>query len=225
MPFSSSDSWADWEERFAAFLQTQADDADAAHDRTHTERVVTNARQLARAEDAIQEVVLPAAWLHDCVVVPKDDPRRTHASTLAATTAMAFLSDIDYPERWHPKIEHAIKAHSYSGNVEPRTVEARVVQDADRLDALGAVGIARCFLVGGTLNHRLHHQTDPFCEDRAPADDTYVLDHFYDKLLHLPNSMKTEAGRVEAERRVNVMRTYLNQLESEIQAPSPPPSD
>lgn len=211
-------SWPEWEDRFAAFLHEQSD-ADAAHDRAHVKRVVATARRLLNDTDAAPEIVVPAAWLHDCVALPKDHPRRSEAAALAAEAAVNFLADADYPAPWHAEIEHAIAAHSYSGAVAPNTLEAKVVQDADRLDALGAVGIARCFMVGGSLDHALYDPDDPFCADRPPDDDTYAVDHFFAKLLRLPNTMQTEAGRDEAERRAAVMRNYLDQLGIEIGAP------
>jgi uncharacterized protein len=218
---TSIDAWSDWEDRFAAFLADQMSDADAAHDRAHVERVVTTARRLAQDKRAQLEVVVPAAWLHDCVVISKDDPRRDQAASLAAEVAGAFLSDAGYPERWIDPIEHAIATHSYSGDVSPATPEAKIVQDADRLDALGAVGIARCFMVGGALESALYHPDDPFCADRPPDDKAYVIDHFYTKLLDLPETMQTEAGRREAERRAQFMRSYLDRLADEIDVSSP----
>jgi uncharacterized protein len=212
------DDWPDWEARFATFLREQMSDADAAHDRAHVERVVATARRLAQTENARMEVVRPAAWLHDCVVIPKDHPRRDEASVLAAEAAGSFLGDAGYPARWIAPIEHAIAAHSYSGNVAPETLEAKVVQDADRLDALGVVGIARCFMVGGALDHAFYDPDDPFCDTRPPDDGTYALDHFYAKLLRLPDTMQTEAGRQKAERRAQLMRTYLDRLADEIDA-------
>ncbi|PSQ74790.1 MAG: hydrolase [Bacteroidetes bacterium QH_9_64_21] len=212
----SPDSWSIWTDRFADFLDAQAADADAAHDRAHVTRVVTTARRLAEDEEAQMDVVVPAAWLHDCVVVPKDAPDRAEASRRAAEAARTFLKSEGYPDQWIPDIEHAIAAHSYSGDVAPDTTEAKVVQDADRLDALGAIGIARCFTVGGALDQSLYDPDDPFCDDRAPDDDTYTLDHFYAKLLRLPDTMQTEAGRAKAERRAAFLREYLDQLRDEI---------
>jgi len=212
----AADAWSLWTDRFADFLETQAAAADAAHDRAHVERVVDTARRLADAESAQMDVVVPAAWLHDCVVRPKDAPDRAEASRLAAHAAASFLYDAGYPERWVPDIEHAIAAHSYSGDVAPDTPEARVVQDADRLDALGAVGVARCFAVGGALDRPLYNPDDPFCEERSPDDDAYTLDHFYAKLLRLPDTMQTDAGRDEAEQRAAFLRTYLDQLRGEL---------
>jgi uncharacterized protein len=212
----SPDSWSIWTDRFADFLDAQAADADAAHDQAHVTRVVATARRLAEDEEAQMDVVVPAAWLHDCVVVPKDAPDRAEASRRAAEAARTFLKSEGYPEQWIPDIEHAIAAHSYSGDVAPDTTEAKVVQDADRLDALGAIGIARCFTVGGALDQSLYDPNDPFCDDRAPDDDTYTLDHFYAKLLRLPDTMQTEAGRAEAERRAVFLREYLDRLRDEI---------
>jgi len=207
---------ADWTSRFADFLDAQMADADAAHDRAHVERVVTTATRLARETGAEAAVVVPAAWLHDCVVVPKDDPGREAASSRAAEAAGQFLADAGYPAEHIPGIRHAIEAHSYSAGISPETREAKVVQDADRLDALGAIGIARCFMVGGALDRPLYDPDDPFCDERPPDDSTYTIDHFYEKLLGLPNTMQTEAGRAEAERRAAFMRTYLDRLRGEI---------
>lgn len=204
-----------WESRFARFLDERPD-ADAAHDRAHVERVVATAKQLAASEGARQAVVVPAAWLHDCVTVPKDSDRRADASTRAADVAGDFLADAGYPAAAISAIRHAIAAHSFSAGIAPETVEAQVVQDADRLDALGAVGIARCLMVGGALDRPLYAPDDPFCDARTPDDDTYTLDHFYAKLLRLPDTMQTDAGRAEADRRAAFVRTYLDRLRDEI---------
>jgi uncharacterized protein len=211
-----ADAWSLWTDRFEDFLETQTAAADAAHDAAHVERVTTTARRLAETEAAHLDVVIPAAWLHDCVVRPKDAPDRAEAAGLSAAAAASFLKKAGYPEQWIPDIEHAIAAHSYSGTTAPDTLEAQVVQDADRLDALGAIGLARCFTVGGALDHPLYNADDPFCEDRAPDDDTYTLDHIYAKLLHLPDTMQTETGRNEAERRASFLRTYLDRLREEL---------
>jgi uncharacterized protein len=91
-----------------------------------------------------------------------------------------------------------------------------VVQDADRLDSLGAIGIARCLLVGGHLGRPLCAPEDPFCVERPPDDQLYTIDHFYAKLLKLPATMQTAAGREEAERRADFMRDYLERLRAEM---------
>lgn len=211
-------SSVEWDRRFAAFLDEQMSGADAAHDRAHVRRVVETARRLANEEEADLDVVLPASWLHDCVALAKDDPARDQASRRAADIAVRFLAEAGYDPSTHDAIRHAIEAHSFSAGIEPRSLEAAVVQDADRLDALGAVGLARCFMVGGSLGSQLYHVADPFCEDRDPDDSLYIIDHFYEKLLRLPKTMKTAAGRKEGERRAQFLNVYLDQLRAEIQA-------
>lgn len=195
--------------------------SDPAHDLTHIKRVVNNVRYLTEIEEANPWVTLPAAWLHDCVQVPKDSPERARASALAAVAAGEFLDGIGYPGELLGEVRHAIEAHSYSAGIPVRSVEAAVVQDADRLDALGAIGIARCLLTGGALDSQLYSEHDPFCSERSPDDRRYALDHFYAKLFRLPQTMQTGAGRWEAERRVAVMREWIGELGREIGVDSP----
>ncbi len=204
-----------WQTQFANFLERQMAD-DAAHDQAHIQRVVKTAVQLASSEEADLNVVVPAAWLHDCVVVPKDSPQRSQASRLAAETAVSYLQSINYPAQYHADIAHAIEAHSFSAGIPTRTIEAKVVQDADRLDAIGAIGIARCFMVGNAMGTAIYSENDPFCVERQPKDRLFSVDHFYTKLFTLVETMKTKAGREEAERRTQFMRDFLAQLETEI---------
>jgi len=210
------EQWTTWEQDFARFL-AQESDSDAAHDAAHIERVVTNARKLASEENARLEIVVPAAWLHDCVTVAKNSAERPMASRLAAEKAEQYLRQNAYPAEYIPDIKHAIAAHSFSAQIEPETLEARVVQDADRLDGIGAIGIARCFMVGGALSTRFYDPLDPFADSRPADDAANVIDHFYVKLLRLADTMKTNAGREEAFRRTTFMHRYLDQLRRELQ--------
>jgi uncharacterized protein len=197
------------------FLQAQGH-ADSAHDLSHISRVVKVAKQLALEEGADLAIVVPAAWLHDCVSLPKNHPERYLASTLAGDKAIEFLTSIFYPSEYYAAIHHAIRAHSFSANVLPNTLEAKIVQDADRLDALGAVGVARCMQVSGALNRPLYSLDDPFCEVREPNDARYSIDHFYTKLFCIVDSLNTPSAQLEGRRRQEVMRTFLNDLALEI---------
>ena len=192
--------------------------ADPAHDFAHIERVVNMARKLSIAESANLNIVVPAAWFHDSVAVPKNSPLRSRASYLAAQKARAHLQEIGYDESLLPAIEHAIIAHSYSANVRPDSLEAQIVQDADRMDALGAVGVARCMLVGGSIGRTLYEPTDPMCEERSPDDLKYTIDHFYTKLLHIGETMNTASAQREARRRTQFMKDFLTQLNRDIHA-------
>jgi uncharacterized protein len=193
--------------------------SDPAHDITHITRVVQNTLQLTRTENGNAEVTIPAAWLHDCVSVAKDSPLRKQASRLAAEEAVRFLRSCAYPEDLLPQIYHAIEAHSFSANIPTETLEARIVQDADRLEAIGAIGIARCFLTGGSMGTPLYEPADPFAKDRDLDDRRFTLDHFYCKLMGLADTMQTEAGRAEAIKRTEYMQDFLQQLGEEIGHP------
>lgn len=209
----------EWEARFEQFIGRTIDNGatpDPAHDMAHVRRVVANARRLAATEGAEMDVVLPAAWLHDCVVLPKDSPRRAEASRLAAERAGAFLREAGYPAAHIPAVEHAIITHSFSAGIPPQTLEAKIVQDADRLDALGAIGIARTLMLGGAMGKPLYDPDEPLPRTRVPDDRKNVIDHFYVKLLKLSGMMHTAAGRAEGERRTRLMRQYLEALGREL---------
>lgn len=110
---------------------------------------------------------------------------------------------------------HAIEAHSFSAAISPETIEAKIVQDADRLDALGAVGLARMFHIGGQLGRALAHATDPLAQDRPLDDVHYTLDHIENKLLQLPASMQTAEGRELAQSRVQLLIRFRDQFAQE----------
>ena len=205
----------DWEPRFAAFLMDQSP-ADAAHGMDHVRRVVAAAKRIGAPERARPEIVVPAAWLHDCVHVEKNAADRASASRRAAEKATAFLREAGYPVAHLEAIGHAIEAHSFSAGIAPQTLEARVVQDADRLDALGAIGLARCLMTGQHLGLPLYDPDDPFCRRRPPDDGRFVIDHLYVKLFRLPETMQTGAGRLEARRRVQFLKRFLEELEAEL---------
>jgi uncharacterized protein len=189
---------------------------DPSHDLLHVRRVVKVAKELAQQEGAQLEVVVPAAYLHDVVYISKADPRRSQASKLSAIEARAFLREIGYPEEQWDAVCHAIEAHSFSAAVETRSLEAQVVQDADRLDALGAIGIARALAFSGVALRPIYDDRDPFAEERALDDSTNTLDHFFVKLFRLPDRMNTDSAREEAQRRCEIMRAFVEALKAEI---------
>lgn len=194
---------------------------DSAHDLTHLDRVWANARAIA-GNDVDGEVLLAACYLHDLVNLPKDSPDRARASTLAAEAAAPILRDLGFDEDRIAAAQHAIAAHSFSAGIAPETPEARALRDADRLDALGAVGIARCFAVSGALGRPLYDAADPFAAARDLDDRRQTLDHFRVKLLRLPADMLTEGGLTLAQTRAARMIRFLEDLAEEIGADLPP---
>ncbi|WP_028867999.1 HD domain-containing protein [Psychromonas arctica] len=189
---------------------------DLAHDLLHVKRVVKLATLIGRKEQAELNVVLPAAWLHDCVSYPKNHPLRSQSSLHAADKAIQFLVSIEYPEQYLDAIHHAIAAHSYSGGLIANNLEAKIVQDADRLDAIGAIGIARCIQVSSQLKRPLYAPEDAFAEQRSLDDQRFTLDHFYKKLLKLASLMHTRTAQEIAAQRTQFMESYLLQLALEI---------
>jgi uncharacterized protein len=189
---------------------------DPSHDILHVKRVVNLAKKIALAENADLNVVVPAAYLHDCVYISKTDSRRKEASRISADKAVQLLQEWNYPEKYLNEIHHAVLAHSFSAGFSAETIEARVVQDADRLDAIGAIGIARCFAFSGLSNRALHNAEDPFCDDRNPNDKENTLDHFFIKLLGLSSKLHTSFARTEGEKRLHTMNLFLDSLKTEI---------
>lgn len=188
---------------------------DPAHDLAHLDRVWANAQAIDDGAADVQ-VLLAASYLHDLVNLPKDHADRALASRKSAEMAAPYLRDCGFNPDQVEATCHAIEAHSYSAGIPPQTVEARILRDADRLDALGAIGIARAFSVSGALGRALYDTADPFCEDRTADDQRYAVDHWRIKLLALPEGMLTESGRRIAEERKALMLAFLNDFATEI---------
>lgn len=214
------DPWRSWSERwetaFREFIHSQLANADVGHDAAHVLRVVRNTERIGREEAAQPEIAMAAAWLHDCVVVPKDSSMRTQASRMAAQVATQFLQGLSYPVELHAAIEHAIAAHSFSANIPPETLEARVVQDADRLEALGAIGLVRCLSTGVAMGIAPFDPAEPFPAFRQANDRTSSVDHLFVKLLRLPARMQTSAGQRLAVERNQFLLQFLQSLAAEL---------
>ncbi|MBC8655678.1 HD domain-containing protein [Vibrio parahaemolyticus] len=210
-------SLSQFEPLFLEFMQQEMQ-VDAAHDIEHVKRVVKTAKQLCDEENADIAIVLPAAYLHDCFTYPKDHPNRKQSSAIAAKKAIAYLESVQYPQHYHDAIAHAIEAHSFSANIRPNTLEAQIVQDADRLDALGAIGVTRCIQVSTHFNAQLYNDNDMFAKERELNDKQFTVDHFQTKLLKIVDTMNTESAKLEANKRKAFMQTYLKQLYDEVTA-------
>ena len=206
-----------WRAQFAALaLESAAGDADGAHDASHLDRVWRNAQSLLNDyPEADVLVVLAACYLHDLVNLPKNDPARATASRRSAELARERLPALGFPLEKMDALAHAIEAHSFSAAIPARTLEAQIVQDADRLDGLGLVGLARMFYISGKMGRGLAHGSDPLAQDRPLDDQAYSLDHIMVKLARLPGMMQTEAGRRLGERRLAVLMDFRDDFAAE----------
>ena len=189
---------------------------DSAHDFNHIMRVYKNAKTLCKNEKVNQELVLAGVLLHDIISYPKSHKNSKLSSVKSSEKAKTILKKYGYSEKEITIISDAIRDHSFSQHKIPQTIEGRILQDADRLDAIGAIGIARVFAVGGSEKRPFYHPDDPFCKKRKPDDQTWTLDHFYQKLLRLEQLMNTRSGKREAKRRTKILKNYLSELKTEI---------
>ncbi|WP_367254303.1 HD domain-containing protein [Pseudomonas sp. stari2] len=189
---------------------------DGAHDLSHLQRVWHNARTLQAEEGGDLEVLLAAVLLHDCVAVEKNSPLRSQASRLAAEKASTVLANLNWPEEKISAVIHAIEAHSFSANITPLTLEARLMQDADRLDSLGMLGVARTFYTAGRMGSALYDPHDPEARERDYDDKRFCLDHFRTKLLHLADGFQTAAGQRLAQLRHQRLKGFMEQFKEEI---------
>jgi uncharacterized protein len=188
--------------------------SDGAHDVSHLTRVWRNVKEIQYQEGGDLEILIAGALLHDCVEVPKQSPLRSQASRLAASEATARLTDLG----WHPErvawVATAIESHSFSAGITPTTLEAAILQDADRLDAIGFTGVARCFYTAGRMASSLYDPSNPRGAGRPLNDAAFALDHFPAKLLNLAEGFKTFTGRtIAAQRQAAVRSFYFGMLE------------
>ena len=175
----------------------------SGHDFDHTLRVFHTATRLAEEEGADLQTVQLAALLHDV-----DDRKLSPETYEGKLRAVKFLQENGVSQEKIEEIVDIISRISFSAKMAPpESVEGQCVQDADRLDALGAIGIARTFAFGGSRGRRMH--------DPEGKDANASIQHFYDKLLLLKQSMHTPTGRRMAEERDLYMRRFLEQFYAE----------
>ena len=192
---------------------------DGSHDLTHIQRVWRNALAIAATEpDADTELLLAAVILHDCVAVEKDSSLRSHASRLSAERARDLIAPLHWPPDKVEALAHAIATHSFSAGLKPETLEARIMQDADRLDAIGAIGVARCFYIAGRMQSGLYSSDDPSAETRTLDDKRFALDHFKAKLFQVVDGFLTPTGQKMAAERGRTMHAFVDTLLAEIGA-------
>ncbi len=186
----------------------------SGHDFFHTERVYKNAMNIAENEHCEKNIVALAALLHDV-----DDPKLF--STENFYNARQIMRNFDIPQNTTDRVIEIIGEVSFKGvdTVVPKTIEGKIVQDADRLDALGAIGIARAFAYGGSRNREMYNPdiVPEICMDGAAylSHNGTTVNHFYEKLLLLKDMMNTECAREIAEKRTKVMEDFLVEFLSE----------
>ena len=196
---------ARWQHGFERWLKENHQNDDTAHDISHFRRVWMTAQKIMVHHAVEPQVILAACYFHDIVSLPKNHPERSQSSKLAARKTSDILRR-DFPD-FPP--EHIAA-------VAPQSMEAKIVQDADRLEALGAIGLARVFAVSGALGVPLFDADDPFADARSLDDRAFALDHFQTKLLRLPDTMQTEMGRELARHNADFLIQFMAKLSAEL---------
>lgn len=189
---------------------------DPAHDFLHVQRVLASAQHIATQERANVFVCSAAAALHELFNYPKGHPESKRSGEICAEHARLVLQEHGASTDEVEAVCYAIASHPFSLGITPTTLEAKVMQDADRLDAIGAIGIARCFASCAEMQRPFYSELDPMCETRAPNDKEFGLDHFFTKLLRIDQRLNTDTARGLAQERMRTMRAYLDSLRAEL---------
>lgn len=175
------------------------------HDYYHIERVVINSRKILQTEPADSFLVELAAWLHDL-----GDHKLHDGVDKSEELIGAFLRSLAIEQSIIDQIVEIVSQVSFSKGNKPSSIEAEIVQDADRLDAIGAIGIARCFAYGGSKNRILYSPDEKEKENSS-------IQHFYDKLFKLKDMMNTESAKLIAKQRHSFMEEYMAEFYREVE--------
>ena len=213
---SMAQAFAPYETLAYALIPHATESDDGSHDIAHILRVFRNAMRINAFEEGNGRVLAAAVLLHDCVSVEKNSPLRARASQMAAEKAAGLLSALGWMQGDVDAVAHAIAAHSFSANIMPETLEAKILQDADRLDAIGMVGAARCFYIAGRMGSALYDPADPLAKDRPLDDKAFAIDHFAAKLFKLADGFQTETGKALARDRHARLTDILDMFIDEI---------
>ncbi|MFT4553500.1 MAG: hypothetical protein ACI9S8_002140 [Chlamydiales bacterium] len=207
-----------WKKRFEDWHRNNSCDDDGSHDVSHFRRVANMALEMVSnsQESVDSDILIAAAYFHDIVNLPKNHPNRALASTLSGKKADEILRSLSFPKDKLNAVSHAIAAHSFSAQIPPETLEAKYLQDADRMEALGAIGLMRTFYISGKLQRSCYDSKDPLAKHRPLDDSNYGLDHFEVKLLRLKDQMQTNAGKSMAQERVDTLIRFRKELVEEI---------
>lgn len=192
--------------------------SDTVHDFDHVLRVLASTERIGPAEDARMEIVRAATMLHDIGRSQADAQGIDHAA-YAARQAANILAD--QPVSMVEAVIHAIAAHRFRSQPSPQTVEARVLFDADKLDAIGAIGVARAYAYGGAHGQRLWAppediELDRWLREGDDPDSHTPVHEFIVKLSRIKDMLYTETGRAVAQERHTFMLTYFEQLNAEV---------
>jgi len=187
------------------------------HDKYHIERVYNLAVRLAKEEKADLDTVKAAALLHDIARAKEDEGSIDDHANEGAKMAQKILEEVNFPKQKIARVIHCIETHRFRKGLAPKTLEAKILQDADRLDIIGAIGIARVFARGGWSNKPIYDPSIPPKEKYDGKSETTV-NHIREKLLKIKDAINTETAKRIAEARHRYVERFLERLLKEWKA-------
>jgi uncharacterized protein len=220
--------------RLKAIVEKEMEGASPAHDISHVMRVYNLCLKLAGHEPSVDiDTLKTAALLHDIARAKEDGKGHTHVlsvdhAVLGAQTSGTILRELGYSEEKIGDVKHCIAAHRFRGTNPPETVEAKILSDADKLDVLGATGIARSFTIGGECGEKIYSDTpvDEYIKENLAGgrSDGRIIDpskhasnlEFETKLRHIPDKLYSQKAREIARERLEYMKSFFERLKREI---------
>jgi uncharacterized protein len=191
---------------------------DVSHDFEHAFRVLSNAERIAKEEKSDLDIIVPAALFHDLIVYPKNHPNSGKSQEESAEAAEKILKTIrDFPKEKIGKVKTCIVECSFTKGITPKLLESKIIQDADGLEATGAISIMRTYSSTGQMQRPFYNSKDPFCKNRKPDATSAALDLFYTRLLKVNNRMHTKTAKRIANRRTDYLIDFLKELELELE--------
>lgn len=200
----------------APAVRAACEGADAAHDLLHVERVTRSAITLCARESVAPTVAVTAAWLHELFNYPKGHPDSKRSGEVCGERAAALLREHRWSDSAIESVRYAIAVHPFSLGITPTTLDAKILQDADRLDSIGAIGVARCFATCSAMGRPFYNGDDPWAEARPLDDKLWGLDHFAVKLEKIAGVLHTESARAIARERTAFLEAFCDRLRHEI---------
>jgi len=192
---------------------------DYAHDFLHAKRVMNLCKHIGEEEGGNLKILIPAGLFHDIIIYPKNDPRSPLAQEESADLAEEILKKEFncYTQGEIEQIKKIITECSFSKNIEKTCIEGKIIQDADGLEAIGAVAIARTFYSSGQMIRPFYNESDPFCEKRKPLPKDFALDLFPARLFEIRNRLYTQTAKRIAKKREDFLHRFIEQFKEEIE--------
>lgn len=204
------------QEKLIKIAQENQTQNDPSHDWQHVRRVFNLALQISKKEKPDLDILIPATLFHDIIVYQKNHPNSKKEANASAKFAQKILKNIrQYPQEKIEKVTTCIEQCSFSKGSKATSIESKILQDADRLEATGAISIMRTFSSGGQMNQKFYNPADPFCKNDI-IDFRSNMDLFYKRLLVVGKGMHTKTAKKIAKRRTIFLKKFLNEFKLEL---------